>query len=500
MNVEMIHIVFLVLGCIAGLLVGYLLGLRRGTSTGAAAVEQAQQQLMAQREGLEREWNEERRTQAVKAAEAQALVDEQKRNAARLQQEVGELKTSLAATKTELHEAQLALATEKTQAEAARLASEERLKILQEAREQFRTEFKALSQQIFEEKTEKLGEQSKKLVDGSIAPLREQLGEFKKKIEDVYDKESKDRISLATQVEQLHRQSQSLGQQALNLTQALRGQSKVRGAWGEQTLERLLEVSGLVRGIEFEPQKSLTTEEGNRRQPDVIIHLPDQRHVVIDAKVSLNGYQDYCDSESDDARQEAIRAHIASLRGHINDLAAKDYSRLVGDGVVDFVLLFVPIEPALLIALQEDPDLFSSAYRRRVVIVGSTTLLATLRTIEGIWRVERQSKHAEEIARQAGELWDSMARTLESLESLGKQLDGSQKYFNETMNRLSRGRGNLQGRADQLRQLGVKGKKELPTALMDRINGTSPDSDEAGTKEPAIHTQPVVPTTTRRIA
>ena len=478
---------------------GILFGLRRGRVAGEGALQQLQQQLGTQRQELEAGWGKERTDFVAKGATLQARVDEYERNNERMNQALGQCEKRLNASETLLRDLEVQLERERTLAEGAARASEERLKLLTEAREQFRTEFKQLSQQIFDEKTEKLGEQSKKLVEGTISPLREQLGEFKKRIEDVYDKEAKDRASLQTHIQVLQTQSQSLGKQALDLAQALKGQSKVRGSWGEQSLETLLETSGLQRGIEFEAQKSLKSDDGSRKQPDVIVHLPEGRHVVIDAKVSLTDYLAYCAAETDEDRQAAARAHLASLRSHITDLASKSYAELVGAGSVDFVLLFVPIEPALLIGLQLDPELFSFAYKKKIVVVGSTTLLATLRTIEGLWRFERQSKHAEEIARQAGDLWDQMALTLESLESLGKHIEKAQHSFDETIKRMRDGRGNLKKRAEALRQLGVKGKKELPAGMMSRIDNAAFD-DEAELADVAIHSRPALPSLTRESA
>jgi DNA recombination protein RmuC len=467
-------------GVAGGLGYGLLVGTRRGRAAGTAAMQQA----AAERQALEGRWSSERATFAAREAALLARGEEHEHTSERLQRELDACEAHEQAVSARLHEVELELARQRVHASEAQRAADERMQLLSDAREQLRSEFRQLSQQIFTEKTERLDEHSQKLVAGVLQPLREQLGDFRKKIEDVYEKEVRDRVQLLTQIEQLHRHNQTLSQQALHLTQALKGQSKVRGMWGEQTLETLLEVSGLVKGVEYQTQKSFKTEDGSRRQPDVIINLPDHRQVVIDAKVSLNDYLAYCEAEDEQVRQDAARAHVGSLRGHVNDLATKDYAGLLGSGVVDFVLLFVPIEPALLVALQQDPELFSSAYRRKIIVVGSTTLLATLRTIEGIWRFERQSKNAEEIARQAGELWDHMARTLDSLEAVGKQIEGAQVHFDETIRRLATGRGNLRRRAEALRQLGVKGKKELPAALLSRLAAAE---EEEAAEDAAVH-------------
>lgn len=485
MILEPNHFVLVLVAAAAGCALGLRIGTRRGKREGAAARQALEQRAEAEQKEQQAKWNMEREKFAAQEAAFYARLHEHERNRERLEKERATWEARAQTMDARLRETEIALAKLRVQAEAGERTQEERIKLFAFAREELRSEFKQLSQQIFEEKTEKLGQHSEKLVEGVIFPLREQLGEFKKKIEDVYDKEAKDRVSLAAQVEQLHKHSQTLSQQALHLTQALTGQSKVRGMWGEQTLEALLEASGLVKGVEYVLQKTLKTEEGNRRQPDVIIHLPDKRHIVIDAKVSLLSYLAYCEGEDEDARQAAILGHLASLRAHIHDLSSKDYASLLGEGGVDFVLLFVPIEPALLVALKQDPELSIYAYRRKIILVGSTTLLATLRTIEGIWRFERQSKNAEEIARQAGELWDQMARTLESLDALGKNIDGAQAHFADTMKRLCTGRGNLKRRAEVLKQLGVKGKKEFPPAIMARLGS---EEEDRTIEETAVHT------------
>ena len=469
MTVELNHPIVLFLLAAASLAIGMFWGRRRAIAAHAAERLQEQQQLAAQRQIVEAQRSEERTSFASQQASLRALGDEHRRQSERLRDELTAREAEALDLTTRLHEVELELTELRVRAHEAQRAAAERMQLLREAREQLRTEFKQLSQQILDDKTEKLSLHSQRLVEGTIGPLREQLGDFKRRIEDVYDKEAKDRVSLAAQVQQLHSLNQTLSQQALNLTQALKGQSKVRGDWGEQTLTTLLEASGLLKGIEYETQKSFKNADGARRQPDVIVHLPDQREVVIDSKVSLNAYLDYCASEDEESRLRAARAHVLSLHGHISDLAAKDYASLLGPRAVDFVLLFVPIEPALLVALAHDQTLFTDAYRRKIVIVGPSTLMSTLRTIEGLWRFERQGKNAEEIARQAGELWDHLARTLDSIGALGRHLDEARSSFDETMRRLSTGRGSLKRRAETLRQLGVKGKRELPAQVMARL-------------------------------
>lgn len=489
MTVELLSVVLFFLGAAIGGWAGWFITARRARLAEQFAQQQGQAQLAAQRQELEARWHSERTALLVQQTQHQVQAQESERTHSRLQQEGTAWEEKYKDSERARRALELAFTREQAHTEAAVHITEERKQVLEQAREQFRSEFKQLSQQIFEEKTEKLSEQSRKLVEGTISPLREQLGDFKKKIEDVYEKETKDRVSLANQVERLNQQSQTLGQQALDLTQALRGQSKVRGTWGEQTLETLLEVSGLVRGVEFETQKSLRTEEGNL-QPDVIVRLPDDRYVVIDAKVSLVDYLRYNKSQVEEERAEFLKQHIASMRGHINDLKKKHYPHALEKSGADFVLMFVPLEPAFLLALQHENDLFTEAYRDNVILIGPTTLIATLRIIDGIWRIRRQSDNAKDIADKAGKLWDKMAGVLESLEQVSKHLVGAQKYFAETMNRLSIGDGNLRGKAEELRKLGVKGKKELPPLMLQKMNALA--GDVPSPQEAAVHTAPTL--------
>jgi DNA recombination protein RmuC len=363
--------------------------------------------------------------------------------------------------------AQVELAALRSALDENRRAAEEKLQLLSEAKQQLSQEFQLLAQRIFDEKSERFSQQSKTSLEGTLNPLREQLTEFRKRVEDVYDKETRDRMSLRAELGHLKELNQRMSEEALNLTRALKGDNKAQGNWGEVILERVLEESGLRKGHEYETQFAAQDEEGRRRHPDVVVRLPDNRDIVIDAKVSLLSYERYSSADTDEERQLALRAHVASVRAHVDGLSVKAYENLAGVRSLDFVLIFIPIEAAFLAAFNADPSMFRDAYEKNIIVVSPTTLLATLRTVQTIWRYERQNTNAELIARQAGALHDQFARLLESMQALGRCLEKSQQSYDETMNRFSRGKGNLVKRVHDLAKLGAKNKRNLPEALLD---------------------------------
>lgn len=350
---------------------------------------------------------------------------------------------------------------------ADREAHEEKLRLLSEAKEQLKQEFQHLAAQIFDEKSQRFSESSQREMGMLLTPLREQLGEFKRRVEDVYDREAKDRRALHAEIFQLKQLNQQMSQDAINLTQALKGESKTQGNWGEIVLERVLEESGLRKGHEYQVQMSLHQEQ-NRYQPDVIVHLPDGKDVIVDSKVSLTAYEKYCSAKEDALRAQHLKAHLMSLRGHVKGLGEKAYQKLDGVRSLDFVLMFVPVEGAFLLALENDPELFRFAFERNIMLVSPATLLVTLRTIQNIWRYEHQSQNAQEIARKGAELHDKFVGFVESLDEVGRHIGRAQQAYDLAYNRLSTGRGNLVQQAIALNQLGVNGKKELPRTLQER--------------------------------
>ena len=345
--------------------------------------------------------------------------------------------------------------------------SSEKTELLKEARVQLSHEFESLANRIFEGKQQKFDQQNAKTLSYSLDPLKQQIGEFKKQVTDVYEKENAERNKLIGKIDELQQQTQKIGEDAVNLALALKGDNKSQGNWGEVILERLLEESGLQKGREYDTQVSLSDNEGQRRNPDVIIYLPEDKQLVIDSKVSLVHYERYSNAADDVEKNHALKAHIDSVRQHIKGLSRKSYESLKGIQTLDFVFIFMPVESAFMLALQNEPALFREAYDKQIVLVSPTTLMATLRTVSNIWRYHKQHKNAEKIALQAGGLHDQFVLVLESLDDLGGQLEKTQKSYRQVHNRLSEGRGNLIGRIEKLKILGAKTKKTIPTKKLE---------------------------------
>jgi DNA recombination protein RmuC len=353
-----------------------------------------------------------------------------------------------------------------TRLEDERRNTEEKLALLQEAREQLKMEFQNVANKIFEDKSQKFTDQNRENIEGVLKPMREQLLDFKKKVEDVYDKESKDRISLLNEIVHLKTLNERISEDAVNLTNALKGQSKTRGSWGEMILERVLEESGLQKGREYEVQAMYAGEAGQRRHPDVIVHLPEGKDIVIDSKVSLTAYEKYCTADTEEKREKRLKEHLLSIRTHIKTLSEKRYEELEGIKTLDFVLMFLPIEGAFWTAIESEQGLFNEAFDKNIMLVSPSTLLATLRIINNIWRYEDQNKNALVIAKKAGDLYDKFVGFVEALDEVGQKIDKARESYHTARNRLTDGRGNLIRRSLELRQLGVKAQKELPEGLL----------------------------------
>ncbi len=355
---------------------------------------------------------------------------------------------------------------------------QEKLALLDEARESMNVEFKNIANEIFESKQKVFTEKSGEQLDGLLKPLSERIKDFEKKVDETYSRESKERFSLIKEVKNLQDLNARISQDAVNLTNALKGEAKTQGTWGEIVLERVLEKSGLQKGREYEIQVSLKSEEGNRLQPDVVVHLPEGKDVIIDAKVSLTAYERFCSEEEEAARRQALGEHVQSLRNHIKVLSDKDYQKLVGIRSLDFVLLFLPVEAAFSLAIQHDADLFAEAFEKNIVIVAPSTLLATLRTIQNIWRYEQQNRNAQEIADRAGSLYDKFVNFVRDLEEIGEKLESTQKSYDKAHNKLSSGRGNLVSRAGTMRELGAKASKKLPSRLVEVTDQKKESADK----------------------
>ena len=389
-----------------------------------------------------------------------------------------------AETELKQYQQQLANAKTKNAELQTRIAEQEKnayekLKLLQTAENQLKTQFENLAGKIFDDRSKQFAEQNKTNINHLITPLREQLGEFKQRIETVYDNENKDRSSLREEIISLRRDTAKMNQDALNLTKALKGDKKTQGNWGEMILEKVLERSGLRKGIEYDTQGTFRDDDNRLFKPDVIVHLPENKDVIIDSKVSLMAYERYCSVDDDHERNIALRQHTAAVREHIKGLSDKDYSGLHGIKSLDFVLLFMPIEAAFVAAFQADEQLFTDAFEHKIIVVTPTTLLATLRTIENIWRYERQNENARAIADKAGIVYDKIRGFVEDLDKLGKQLSTVQSTYDGVMGKLTYGNGNLIRQASSFVDLGVKVKKTFPKNISDQAGLEELDDEDS---------------------
>ena len=354
-----------------------------------------------------------------------------------------------------------------TAIEKERESTIEKLELFENSKKEFKNEFENLSNKILEEKSKKFTQTNKKNIDGILSPLKEEFEKFKNKVDEVYINDTKDRTALKTQIEGLRDLNEKLGKDALNLTNALKGDSQKQGAWGEVILERVLEESGLHKGREYETQLSFNDEDGKRKRPDAIVHLPNNKDVIIDSKVSIVAYQNYHKADSEVERRGFLKEHLMSIKTHVKGLSLKNYSDIEEIKTLDYVLMFIPIESAFMLAMENDRELFSNAFEKNIVIVTPSTLLVTLKTIQNIWRYEKQNKHAQEIAKKAGDLHNKFVNFTDSLIEIGTNLGRATKSYDTALNRLKTGKGNLISQAQKLKELGVKSKKELSTNLLD---------------------------------
>jgi DNA recombination protein RmuC len=351
----------------------------------------------------------------------------------------------------------------------ATLSSER--KQFEEKQNTFKVEFQNLANKIMEEKSAKFTEQNKTNLDALMNPLREQIVDFKKKIEDTYDKESKDRTSLFEQIKQLQVLNTQLSEDAHNLTKALKGSSKTQGNWGELILETILEQSGLEKGREYETQSSFSKSDldsnQKRYQPDVLIHLPESKTIIVDSKVSLTAYEKFCSAEDDNEKKSSLKAHISAVKTRVNELSDKNYHDVDGLNTLDFVVMFMPIEAAFLVAMQNDQSLYNYAIEKNVFIVSPSNLLVMLRTIQHTWRNEKQNQNAIDIADKSGKLYDKFVGFVEDMDAIGSRIDQTKKAWDSGMDKLQRGRGNLINRGEELKKLGAKANKSLPNHMIE---------------------------------
>jgi DNA recombination protein RmuC len=339
---------------------------------------------------------------------------------------------------------------------------EEQKSDISNLQDRFRIEFKNLANEILEEKSKKFTEQNRSNLDQLLKPLGEKIRDFEKKVGEVYDKEAQQRFSLKEEVKRLAELNLKISADAENLTRALKGDSKSQGNWGEMILESVLERSGLAKDREYVVQPSFQGDDGRRMQPDVVVSYPGNRSVIIDAKVSLTAYERLVDASSPDLRKKYLKEHLNSIRNHVSELSKKNYLDIYQVQSLDFIMLFLPVEPAYMVAIKEDPEIWNYAYDMRILLISPTNLLAALKMIASLWRQEYQNKNALEIARQSGDLLDKFYALLSDLNDLGNRLKLTQKSYDDAINKLSEGKGNLIRRAQRIEELGAKTKKNLP--------------------------------------
>ena len=342
-----------------------------------------------------------------------------------------------------------------------------RIESLNEAKEALTSQFKNLANEILEDKSKRFTEQNVANLDALLKPLQTKLSEFKEQVNTSYGNEARERFALKGEIERLANLNLRMSDETRSLTQALKGDSKVQGNWGELVLESILESSGLRKGEEYLVQDSHTQTDGSRLQPDVVVKLPEGRSLVVDSKVSITAYSRHTEATDPTVTEQELAAHIQSLRQHIQGLSSKNYSSLYGLGSVDFVLMFVPIEPAFLLALKTAPNLYQEALAKNIVLVCPSTLMATLRTVAHLWRQDHQNRNALEIAKQCGNLYDKFVGFVDDLEKLGQRLDQAQTSYHDAFNKLKSGKGNLIRTAEKVRELGVKPSKNISAALIE---------------------------------
>lgn len=466
---------------LAALLLGVIIGHLKGRNHAQKAqsdndllqqrLEQVQQQAEASLSAVQAQLTEYKQqaqllqTQNQDYASKAALVPELQQQRTSLQQELKTLQLEYTELKS-LSEARQAAFDE------ARKGHEEKLEALQSAEKRLQEQFENLANKIFTQKAESFTTESKSRLDALLTPLKDQIEGFKKQVTDQYVKEGQERASLKTEILGLKALNQQITEDAAALTRALKGDNKQQGNWGEVVLERILKESGLREGHEFETQVSVRNEHGKLQQPDVVVHLPNDKDVIIDAKVSLAAYERYFNSDDEDERARYLKEHVNSIRMHIKTLGAKDYQELEALKTLDYVLMFIPVEPAFLLAVDADPELVTLALNQNIMLVSPTNLLVALRTINNIWQYEYQNQNAQKIAQHAAKLYDKFAGFVGDMEKIGKSVEATQKHYDAALNKLSSGRGNILRQVEQFRQLGVQPSKRLASEAMNEEDST----------------------------
>jgi DNA recombination protein RmuC len=429
---------------ITGLVIGGLIGWLLNKSAQSSVLQDVRTRLLVEQE---------------KSLSLASQLNEEKKVASVERNKVLELSTVFSRTDADYKNLQLKLA--------------EQQKEMEGLQEKFTTQFENLANKIFEEKGKKFADQNKINLGEILNPLREKISDFEKKVELTNTESIKNHSALREQLTNLKELNQQITKEASNLTRALKGDSKAQGNWGEYILESILEKSGLVKGREYFIQESLTSEDGKRLQPDVVIKLPDSKNLIIDSKVSLVAYERFMSADDETERSVQLKQHILSLRQHIKGLSEKNYQTLYSAGSLDFILLFVPIEPAFSASVRYDVEIFNDAFEKNIVIVSPSTLIATLRTISSIWKQEFQNRNTVEIARQATALYEKFRGFTEDLIEMGNQLKRTQSSYEGAMNKLSTGKGNLVSSVEKIRLLGLKPTKTIDQRLVERADDNS---------------------------
>lgn len=475
----------LLLALLAGIAAVWL-ALRHGRSAGVDHGRQSRDgevaTLVAEREALRHELAD----TDVESDRLRSSVDELRRQGERLSAErsafqvrserVTALDAELVHLRGQHEQAVQAVAELRARIQEQQQAAAQRLHELESARERMKAEFQALAAEILEDKARRFSERNNEQLGNLLNPLREQIGDFRKVVSETYEKESLARVALQSEVQQLRELNLSLNQEARNLTKALSADSRSQGYWGELKLERLLEMAGLEKGGQYLTQESYRDGDGDLYRPDAVLKLPGGRDIVVDAKVALTDYQRACSTQDESERERHLGQHVVALRRHVVQLGQKDYSRLEGLSTPDLVFMFVPVEGAFLEALRRDPALYDDAHKRRIILVGPSNLLASLRLVAQIWRTEDQNRNAQLIADKAGAMYDKFVGFVDDLSKVGDHLDRAQRAQQAALGKLARGKGNLVRRAEELRQLGVAPGKQLPPTLLDQSVG----GDEQG--------------------
>ncbi len=395
----------------------------------------------------------------------------------RLKPEILQLEQKLEETRNSLAEANQNSATLLVRSEERECNFLQQIQQLEQAELRLSEHFERLAGKIFEDRSEKFSDLNRKQLDTLLSPLSEKLTEFRNTVTETHRQETAQHQVLQTKLKDLEQLNERLHEDATHLTRALTTNVKAQGNWGEQQLERLLELAGLQKGQDYSTQFSITTDTGQRVQPDLVVHLPEAKSIVLDSKVSLAAWTRYQSAESDMQRETALKEHIVSIRQHIKNLGEKRYSELPGLDALDFVLMFVPVEAALIAALQADPELPVFALNHRIALISPTNFLATMRTVASVWAVHRQNRNAHEIARRAGMLYDKFCGFVDNLQKLGDRLQQAQQSYDDTFSQLSTGAGNLVRQTEMLRELGARNTKQLAAGLSEQAG-----SDESTTE------------------